>query len=239
MAEIVASIITTNSITIYLDGLDSDWKRGGRYVQYIIVCTSPILYVNKEQYLDGGITSSLENTDASQRYVIIDGLNNGSKYTITAAVYADDTKTERIATLRTEITTLPGVVPNKWSWEFSNGSATDTETQNAKRAIDKTSGYYVRDFDYYVWNDLVNKLNEVVFYKGNDWDSTYLSAYETTMYGGDTFLTADRFNSVRKQLWFLTSAVPYVNTKDEVIGEYFIALTNKINEWIDSDGIPL
>ena len=114
----------------------------------------------------------------------------------------------------------------------SNGDASSSQTKSAYNAV--TSKGETSDFSYKVWNDLVNKVNEVQKEKGKSWSNEYATYSNTLMSSSSTTLTANRFNSLRYNIGkYHSTGISEVNTGDIVYGSYFITLTNKLNEWIN------
>ena len=131
-----------------------------------------------------------------------------------------------------EIVPVPLIEP--WSWEESNGSASDEQTMLAYEAI--TSKGECADFSYLVWNDLIEKVAEVR--KTGDeepsWNSSYLSKDDTKMSLEDKTLTAERFNSLWINIDTLKSTdISAQKSGNIVMGNYFITLTSKLNSYID------
>lgn len=127
-----------------------------------------------------------------------------------------------------------GEVPSiqLWSWTSSNGSASDAQTVRAYEAI--TNHGPVSDFSYKVWNDLVDKINEVQGYWMDD-GAGGLTYGNTKMSTTDKTLTADRFNSMKYNVGRNQSTgVKDVKPGDQVIGNDFIKITNALNSWINS-----
>lgn len=82
-----------------------------------------------------------------------------------------------------------------WDWFSSNGSATATQTSNAYSAVQSKGK--LSNFSYRVWNDLVEKVNELVETSDGIWNSRYASLPETKMSSSSRTMTATRFNSLR------------------------------------------
>jgi hypothetical protein len=122
---------------------------------------------------------------------------------------------------------------SKWSWSMSNGSATDYQTWRAYQAVvNKTA---VKLFAHLVWNDLCDKVKEIVDMTGDGWDSTYATFSNTKMTDSDKTLTATKFNSLRYNIGSrYSTGISEVDTNDAVLGSYFITLALCINEWIDT-----
>lgn len=123
-----------------------------------------------------------------------------------------------------------------WDWTISNGSATAAQTQLAYAAI--TGRGKLTDFSYLVWNDMVNKTDEVIRDRNETWQSTVNNVYygtlaETLMTEADKAMTAQRFNAVVMNLArFKTPTVSRKNQGDLMLGSYFIELANSINNTI-------
>lgn len=133
-----------------------------------------------------------------------------------------------------------------WSWTESNGSANAEATITAHNAI--TNRLATTGFPHKVWNDMVDKVIDL----GNAidgvyvyWDETYASYSGTKMRSGDRELTAERFNSLRRNIELYGgrleigtipySDIPYpVYSGDRVLGEYFMVLTDYINACIQA-----
>jgi hypothetical protein len=64
----------------------------------------------------------------------------------------------------------PVIVVDAWSWSVSNGSATTSQTSTAY-SVALNHGV-TSNFSYLVWNDMIDKINEVVVAAGYSWDST-------------------------------------------------------------------
>lgn len=119
----------------------------------------------------------------------------------------------------------------KWSWDESNGSASDKQTQAAYSAV--TSNGDVSDFSYLVWNDLVDKVREVQQSKGYSWLNNHLTYNQTRMSASDKVLTAARFNSCRFNIGsYYSTGISEVSSGDIVKGSYFTKLASCINKWI-------
>ena len=60
-----------------------------------------------------------------------------------------------------------------WSWNASNGQASAAHTRAAYNALITKSN--TTNFSRYVWNDLVNKIYEVVRALSRNWNTQYAS----------------------------------------------------------------
>lgn len=123
---------------------------------------------------------------------------------------------------------------SKWNWNGSNGSATATSTSAAYNSLH--TGGNVADFSYVVWNDMCDKVQEILNYIGTTWSTYYgLTLVQTKMSSSDKTLTAARFNSLRYNVGSrYTTNIQEVKKGDTVYASYFTTLATKINEWIDT-----
>ena len=120
---------------------------------------------------------------------------------------------------------------DEWDWTISNGSATAAQTQLAYAAI--TGNGPLTNFNYLVWNDMVNKTYEVVADRGGGWNATYGTLAQTLMTATDKAMTAQRFNAIVWNLaQYMTPSVTRKNKDDPILGSYFIELANSINNTI-------
>lgn len=119
-----------------------------------------------------------------------------------------------------------------WDWNISNGAATIQQTQLAYQAL-KNQGV-LTNFSYLVWNDMVDKVAQIIDARGVSWHEDYGSIDETKMTSIDKILTAMRFNALWWNLsHFVTvSGAKKVSPGDVVLGSYFTALTDSMNKSI-------
>lgn len=178
---------------------------------------------------EGGPTSYLtydDDTGAGSNFKLTYAVTAGTTYYLWVRLY-DITDTGSC----TVYVVPPTLDIDLWDWSVSNGSATAAQTQKAYTAI--TSRGAVSDFSYLVWNDLVNKVNDVKAEAGFSWNTKYLSLSNTLMTSSSKTLTADRFNSLRYNIGIHESTgLNEVYTGDEVYGWYFTTLTDTLNTWI-------
>lgn len=128
-------------------------------------------------------------------------------------------------------TTEASISIDEWSWTSSNGSASTKQTKSAYNAV--TGNGDVNDFSYLVWNDMVDKVYEILDVSGSSWDSEYASYSSTKMSTSNKKLTALRFNSLRYNIGsHYSTGISEVSRGDPVYGWYFTRLTNRINKWI-------
>lgn len=134
-----------------------------------------------------------------------------------------------------------------WSWTSSNGTATAAQTQAAYAAL--TSNGNTSSFHRNVWNDFVNKVNQVLAALNLSWADTYGTISNTRMNYAYEDLTAARFNALRYNTrynswsWAINPGLPgYVgrdnfigigsvgeNNADVVYGRYFLELAERLN----------
>lgn len=134
-----------------------------------------------------------------------------------------------------------------WRWETSNGSATVAQTHAAYAAL--VSNGNTSLFHRNVWNDLVNKVNEVLAAMNLAWVNTYGSVNATKMTQLYETLTATRFNALRYNTRYNswswardTGSVGYIGrvdfrgvgsvgetAADTVYGRYFLELAERLN----------
>lgn len=121
---------------------------------------------------------------------------------------------------------------DKWSWNASNGSASASQTSAAYNAVVRKTA--VTNFSYLVWNDLVDKVNDILDATGNAWDPYYTTYAKTKMSTHNKTLTAVKFNSLRYNISLhCVTGIEEVSKNDDVLGQYFTKLAECINTWID------
>lgn len=123
----------------------------------------------------------------------------------------------------------------KWDWDASNGSANASVTSAAHYAVKNQQP--TKNFSHLVWNDMVDKVVEILEAIDDGWnDTTFgLTVEKTKMTTSDTKLTAERFNSLRYNIGRkYSTGINDVSQGDEVKGEYFTTLADRINGWIDT-----
>lgn len=163
------------------------------------------------------IVSSLNNDTNSKRRRIKLVSITAPGWTITVEL---DTTVE---------TDAPAVEP--WSWSNSNGSASASQTRAAYSAIQNNGS--LDNFSYLVWNDMVDKVKEVLDATGDSWNNRYASYSATKMSSSDKRLTAARFNSLRHNIGtHYSTGITDVYRGDTIYGWYFTTLANCLNSWI-------
>lgn len=215
MAYIGVLSSTTSSVKVRIYGLDSAYAGSDR------VCT---------WYLDGRRdgTSRLGAKVSSGGDYTFTGLDPGTSYDVLVSITAPGwTITVELDT--TVETDAPAVEP--WSWSNSNGSASASQTRAAYNAI--RSNGSLDNFSYLVWNDMVDKVKEVLDATGDSWNNRYASYSATKMSSSDKRLTATRFNSLRHNIGtHYSTGITDVYRGDTIYGWYFTTLANCLNSWI-------
>lgn len=215
MAYIGVTSTTTSSIKVKLYGLDTNYAKSDR------VCT---------WYLDGKKkgTSTLGANVSSGGAFTFSGLDSGTEYDIFVEITAPGWTI--VVELETTAET-DAVSVEPWSWSSSNGSASASQTKKAYSAVSNKGS--LGDFSYLVWNDMVDKVQEILDANGDTWNTKYASYSATKMSSGDKTLTAKRFNSLRYNIGLrYSTGITEVSRGDRVYGSYFITLANCINGWI-------
>ena len=162
--------------------------------------------------------------------VPINNLQQGTSYIINVK-YANNSSQTYSGWLG-ETTVTTGVPLSKWSWSASNGNATATQTSNAYTAV--TSNGYTTSFSYLVWNDMCDKVKEVLDVFGYPWSPNFLNLANTKMSSSDKEMTADRWNSLRYNVGsHYTTGISEVDVGDIIYGSLFTTLMTSVNNWID------
>ena len=131
-----------------------------------------------------------------------------------------------------------------WSWH--RGTDTDVIADSDRgRAYDAlTTKGLLSEFTYQTWNELVDKVQEVIDYiNDNDaegcWQTQWftdggrLSKNGTYMYYNDKKMTAARFNALRYNIGTRCSTgIADKSLGDPIFGDYFVMLTDALNRWI-------
>lgn len=148
------------------------------------------------------------------------------------------------------ITISPALI-NPWDWSVSNGEASDYQTQNSLNALlskDGAGNYNgnTTDFHHKVWNDMVDKIAEILDHSGCTWKNDYATFFNTKMTSADKKLTAQRFNALvynmNSYFPFIAdgctaarpTGLPIVSKGDPVLAWYFTTIATRANQWIDT-----
>lgn len=202
---------TDTTVTMRVSGL----KSGQKVRFYVRIDPGSTVYVDR--------TFTATSSSLSKSF---SGLTPGTDYACNVKL---DDKTW-IGT-RYFTTDTPEIKVDPWSWSQSNGDASASQTRAAYSAV--SSKGRVSDFSYLVWNDMVDKVREILDAKGLAWSNNFASYSATKMSYGDKVLTAARFNSLRYNIGLhYSTGINTVRTGDTVYGWYFTTLANCINNWI-------
>jgi hypothetical protein len=140
-----------------------------------------------------------------------------------------------------EITSTDTVA--KWDWFSSNGSADGQETINSLLAL--ISGTPTTDFSHRVWNDIVNKVYDMLEYRELTWEgkdnTDYYTYSSTKMTSSNKKLFAKRYNTLLRNFKNVIKDIgsnydtylSYVNRGDVVYPYHILNFTDEINYWID------
>jgi len=176
--------------------------------------------------------TATEYIDTTSTRVTISGLKPGTKYAINYRGINGAGTNGFMSSPVYATTDMPRPIVDKWNWGLSNGNASANATTAAYYAV-RGNGL-TSDFSYLVWNDMVDKVVEILDAKGLSWNSSFLSISATKMSSRDKTLTASRFNSLRYNIGLhYSTGINTVSKGDIVYGRYFITLTNCMNNWID------
>lgn len=203
------------SIRIYIDS---------NYPYYRIYC-------RKTSQESGQWYPSSSYTERTSRWdYTISGLDPDTSYTINVQC-ATSSSGANNTYLGAQTQKTDEIAVENWSWTSSNGSATAAQTRNAYTAI--TSNGKTTDFSYLVWNDMCDKVKEILDAFGYSWSSSYASLASTKMTSTDKKMTAVRFNSLRYNIYShytfsLTTATQWA----KIYGSYFTTMTTAMNNWI-------
>lgn len=115
----------------------------------------------------------------------------------------------------------------EFDWYGSNGSASAEQTEKAFEAL--CNHGKLKDFSHLVWNDMVDKLAEVLTAEGYYWNTLPLTIEKTKMTTSDREMTADRFNTFGYNLYGVFDWTP-VKKGDPIIGLIFLMMVEKLNE---------
>ena len=137
--------------------------------------------------------------------------------------------------------TTPAAAVDLWDWSASNGEASAAQTAAAYAAV--TGGGSCAGFNYLVWNDMCDKVQEVIDALGSSWVTHDNNTGEdlpnlasTKMTSSDKTLTAKRYNALRLNVGSrYSTGIASVSAGDSVSGQtHFVTLMRKVNEWIAS-----
>lgn len=212
MASFTITNYTDTSVTIKVTGITS-----GQEIRF---------YVREDP--DPGYSAADKTYTASATYMTrtLSGLSPGKDYACN--VKLDGTTWIGVQYFTTAESS---VSVEEWSWTSSNGNASASQTKSAYSAAANKGS--TGKFSYLVWNDMVDKVYEILDATDGAWNSKYASYSATKMSSSDKSLTAKRFNSLRYNIGLhYSTGIGEVYRGDTVYGWYFTTLANCINSWI-------
>lgn len=119
----------------------------------------------------------------------------------------------------------------EFDWDSSNGWASAEQTQKAYNAL--VNKGKLKDFSYHVWNDMVEKLLEVIVAERYSWESDVATVTNTKMTSIDRAMTAVRFNSFAgNMVGYGLSSWTSVKKGDPIIAQTFLDLVDALNAYI-------
>lgn len=183
---------------------------------------------------DKVIASTSWSSHSSNFYLTLDGLASSTRYWVTVWISAssDGGSPTEVGSKRFDTPVL-----GLWSWDVSNGSASDAQTQTAYKILTGTLPLNA-GFSYKVWNDFVDKTREMRKHFGDGtWDrdgGTFLSYEASHVESGDT-LSALLYNSVKHQIGSIraTDILDVTRHKEKLTGYHIVHLTDVLNEIIE------
>lgn len=179
--------------------------------------------------LSNGATYEIASNEfggASSTFTLrLTGLSSGRTYTWTATLGYVDDYGDIVYTSHVKTGTFTKI--GHWDWYASNGEATAAQTEHAYNILLGTAP--ANDFSYLVWNDLVNKVVELLVSKNLIWSDTY-AKYENTIVVAGDHLSAVIYNSVLNNIEQLASIDrSYVVSGDRITGSHIVDLTEALN----------
>ena len=167
---------------------------------------------------------------SSELNILVDVLQPGTHYAANVHSFGGDAPRGE-AGLQDFNTNAAKPKIDLWSWSASNGLATPAQTQRAyKTMMDELPA---EGFSYQVWNDLVDKIYEVVSALNLNWSTTYTTYAGAKLNGPGQILTASKYNSARLNVGMRHSTgINPVTSATEFTWSYIFNLVQKLNEWI-------
>ena len=180
---------------------------------------------------------SASEEDSAQTVKAVKFLDRGGRYNIRAFIVNSNGQVSGTSDWLT--IDVPEINVEPWNWNAANYP---DKAEGASKA--QTNRFYQvlteaalpeNGFSYRVWNDLVDKVAEVIEAYGNSW-------YAYSGYGkegckvnsGDTF-SAAKYNEVRYQIGsILSTGITDRVAGDEILGSYITVLTDNINTIIST-----
>ena len=212
----ITSLTSTSSTITATCYVVTQWGGSGLYVQ---------LRLNGSVSFNSS-TFTMGAGDSRSVTVTATGLSPQTYYSVDVYLYSQSGQiVGDSSSIKTE------VAVNPWDWNISNGVATAAQTQKAHQALVNRGP--TTDFSYLVWNDMVDKANEVVQARNHTWNTDYGTINETKASSVDKNITARRVNAVWWNMGqFITTGLSKKSPGDTITGQYFIDLANAINDAI-------
>ena len=243
MAYIAIRTSTSNSVTVYLADLDENWGRGERKAYWYIGDEKGRL-PTENSYLQTYF-ERIQDHQVEGKDITFTGLQPNTEYGVYCVIYHDSAVLKEVyGYVKTSVEGgggggSGGTTIERWKWNASNGTASAEVTNKALTAVAFNGA--TTNFSYLVWNDMVNKVYEIIKATTNWWDSEYATYASTKMTESNKTLTADRFNSLRNNLELVCNylglsktGIGKVNSGDTVYGDYFTTLADTMNSCINN-----
>lgn len=176
---------------------------------------------------DRTITTSFVTATSSTVTQTFSGLSPSTSYT--ANINVDNSWLGSTTfTTRSEETSI-----NVEPWDWSDSSERINFYNVLYGNLPANPEYFSRN----VWNDLVNKVNELMIATNATtygWNEVYATLSDTYVNSGEN-LSAVKFNSLRNNLHFVrNTGINKVNVGDPILPSYFITITETINSVIEN-----
>jgi len=216
MATFEATMYKTSSTTAYFSasfsGGDASYAKA-RYVKLVV----------------GGVTyqiTSNESSGGSNSFSkAVSGLSAGTTYSWTATLGYVDGSGNIVWSTYTDsgnfTTDTASLNVEKWSWSASTDRANFLKMCNGQLPVDYAYAS--------VWNEIVDKIDEVLNAMGLYWQSNYASKANTKASAGKS-LSAVMYNSAKHNVERMASTgTSPVSKGNKIFGKHFTALTDAIN----------
>lgn len=219
MPSFTISATTEKSVTVHVTGV-ADAFDYWHYYRAAVVDAD-----------DNVVAETAWKSYSANFYLTLPGLTANTRYWVTVWVSASSSGSDPCEEINTKRFDTPAL--GQWSWEVSNGSATDTQTQIAYSILIGESPVNA-GFSHLVWNDFVDKIKEMRKHFGDGtWDrdgGNYLSYDDCHVSRGDT-LSASLYNSAKHQISSIksTDIADVYRNDDKLTGYHIVHLTDVLN----------
>lgn len=206
--------VTDTSITIVISGLVAGTSK------YRFFC-----YILNDDGTRTDVLNSKTETATSGTETCTISRNPKLSYIINVAV---DGSTMTASTIEAEAINV-----EPWSWFAS------TERENFYNVLYGNLPAESRYLSHNVWNDLVDKVYELIVATnsnyGGQWNQYYISTPEGAHVSRGETLSALKFNATRLNLDLVQdTGIDTVSRNDPILPSYFITLTDVINDVIEN-----